>query len=59
MSHKMLNIGTFRTALKAVGKNSKNMRSKIYNFSTLQNIKKQYELCEWLHESKRTKAAAV
>jgi hypothetical protein len=55
----MLNIGTFRTALKAVGKNSKNMRSKIYNFSTLQNIKKQYELCEWLHESKRTKAAAV
>ena len=34
----MVNTVTFSTALKAVGKNSKNMSSKIYNFSTMQNI---------------------
>lgn len=27
-----------------VEKNSKNMNSKIYNFSTMQNIRMQYEL---------------
>jgi hypothetical protein len=40
----MVNAGTFRTALKAGEKNSKNMSSKIYNFSTMQNIRMQYEL---------------
>jgi hypothetical protein len=30
----MVNTLTFRTALKVVGKNSENMSSKIYNFST-------------------------
>ena len=55
----MVNAGTFRTALKAVGKNSENMSSKIYNFSTMQNIRMQYELYEGLHESKGTKAAAL
>jgi hypothetical protein len=35
---------TFRTVLKAVGKSSKKMSSKIYNFSTMQNIMMQYEL---------------
>ena len=45
----MLNSVTFRTALKAVGKNSENMSSKIYNFSTMQNIRMQYELYEGLH----------
>jgi hypothetical protein len=29
----MVNAETFRTALKAVGKNSENMSSKIYNFN--------------------------
>ena len=34
---KMVNVMTFRTALKAVGKNSKNVSSKIYkqDFSTM------------------------
>jgi hypothetical protein len=35
---KMVNAATFRRALKAVGKNSENMTSKIYNFSTMPNI---------------------
>jgi hypothetical protein len=35
----MVNSETFRTALKAVGKNYENMSSKIYNFSTMKNIK--------------------
>jgi hypothetical protein len=30
----MVKAGTFRTALKAVEKSSKNMSSKIHNFST-------------------------
>jgi hypothetical protein len=29
----------FKTALKAVDKNSKNLSSKIYNFSTMQKIR--------------------
>jgi len=33
------NAETFRTALKAVGRNSENMSSGIYNFSTMQNIR--------------------
>jgi hypothetical protein len=39
---------TFRAALKAVGMKSKNMSLKIYNFSTMQNIRMQYELYEGL-----------
>jgi hypothetical protein len=35
----MLNADTFRTALKAIGKNSENMSPGIYNFSTLQKYK--------------------
>jgi hypothetical protein len=49
----MVNAETFRTALKAVGKNSKNMSSKIYNFSTMQNIRMEYELYKEIHRSKR------
>ena len=57
---KMVNAVTFfRTALKAVGKNSENMSSKIYNFSTMQNIRMQYELYKELHRSKGTEAAAL
>jgi hypothetical protein len=41
---KMINFEIFWIALKAVGKNSENMSSKIYNFSTMQNIRMQYEL---------------
>ena len=55
----MVNAETFRTALKAVGKNSENMSSKIYNFSTMQNIRMQYELYKELHRSKGTHAAAL
>ena len=50
----MVTAVTFRIALKAVGKNSENMSSKIYNFSTMQNIRMQYELYEGLHKSKVT-----
>ena len=46
----------FRIALKAVGKNSENMSLKIYNFSTIQNIRMQYELYKKLHTSKGTEA---
>jgi hypothetical protein len=35
----MVNDGTFRTALISEEKNSKNMRSKIYTFSTMQKCK--------------------
>jgi hypothetical protein len=31
------------------------MTSKIYNFSTMENIRMQYELYEGLHESKEQK----
>jgi hypothetical protein len=40
----MVNAGTFRTALRAMGKSSKYMTLKVYNFLTMQNIKMQYEL---------------
>jgi hypothetical protein len=55
----MVNAETFKTALKAVGKNSKHMSLKIYNFSTMQNIRMQYELYKELHRSKGTEAAAL
>jgi hypothetical protein len=57
----MVTAVTFRIALKAVGKNSKNMSSKIYrwDFSTMKNIRMQYELYEGLHGPKKTKAAAL
>jgi hypothetical protein len=35
----MINTGTFRTALKAVGKNSKNVSLKIDNFSIIRKYK--------------------
>jgi hypothetical protein len=35
----MVNAGTFRTALKAMEKNSKNRSSTIHNFSTMQKYK--------------------
>ena len=49
---KMVNAVTFRTAFKAVAKNSENMSSRMYNVSTMQNIRMQYELYEGLHRSK-------
>jgi hypothetical protein len=42
-----------------MGKNSENMSLKIYNFSTMQDIRMQYELYEELHRSQGTKAAAL
>jgi hypothetical protein len=38
---KLVNALTFRTSLRAVGKNSENVSSKLYNFSTLQNVRMQ------------------
>ena len=55
----MINVGTFRTVLKAMEKYSKHVSSKIYNFSTMQNIRMQYELYEGLHGPKRTEAAVL
>ena len=46
-------------ALKAMGKNSENMSSKTYNFSTMQTITMQYELYKEIHRSKRTEQAAL
>jgi hypothetical protein len=50
---------TFRTAFKAVGKNVENMSWKIYNFSTMQNVRTHYELFKELHRSKGTEGAAL
>ena len=47
----------FRAAPKDVS--SKYMSSNIYNFSTMQKIKMQYELYEGLHESKETEVATL
>jgi hypothetical protein len=49
----------FRRALKAVEKNSENICSRMYNFSTMLNLRMQYELYEGLHKPKRTKAASL
>jgi len=53
VSAKIGNTGTFRTILKAVGKNSENMSSRTYNFSTMQNIRIQYELYKELQRTKQ------
>jgi hypothetical protein len=55
ISAKWENAVTFRTALKAVGKNYKNMSSKIYSFSTMQNVRTQYELYEGFCGPKKQK----
>ena len=54
----MVNAGTFRTALKAMGKNSKNTSLKIYDFSAMQKVRMHMNY-ERLRESKGTKAAAL
>ena len=41
---KMVNAVTSRTALKAVRRDSENKNSRMYSFSTMQNIRMQYEL---------------
>jgi hypothetical protein len=40
----MVSAGNLGTALKAIEKKSKNMGLKRYHFSTMQNIRMQYEL---------------
>ena len=55
----MVNADTFRTVLKPVGKSSENFSSRIYNFSTMKNIRMQHELYKELSRSKRTEAAAL
>ena len=47
----MVNSMIFRTALKAEGKNSENMSLRMYTFSTMHNIRMQYELYKELHDS--------
>jgi hypothetical protein len=49
----MVNSATFRTVLKAVGKNFENMSSRIY-FLTMQKIRIQYELYKEPHGPERT-----
>ena len=56
---KTVSAVTFRTAFKAVGKNSENMSSRMYNFSTMQNITMNYELYKGLHRPKRTEVAVL
>jgi hypothetical protein len=55
----MVNTVTFRTTLKAVGNDSENMSSKIYNFLIMQNIRMQYELYKKFHRSKETRTATL
>ena len=45
----MINVGTFRTVLKAMEKYSKHVSSKIYNFSAMQNIRSFTDLKEQRH----------
>jgi hypothetical protein len=56
---RMINALNFRTAFKVVGKNSENTSSRTYNFSTIQNIRIQYESYEGLHKPKRIEAAVL
>ena len=56
---KIVNAVTFRTAFKAVGKNSEINEFKIYNFSAMQNIRMHYELYEVLHGLKRIEATTL
>jgi hypothetical protein len=51
---KIVNAVTFRTALKAVGKNSENMSSKII-LQPCKNIRMQYELYEGLYRPKKNR----
>ena len=53
----IVNAVTSRIALRDVGKSSENMSSRIYNFSTIQNIRMHYELYEELHRPKRKKGS--
>ena len=55
----MVNTVIFRRALKAVGKDSENMSSRMYNFSTMQNIRMHYYFYEGLHGPKNTKVTAL
>jgi hypothetical protein len=55
----MVNAEIFRTALKGVENDSKNMSLKIYNFSTMQKPRMEYELYEELHRLKGTEADAL
>ena len=59
MPQQMVNARTFRTAPKAVGKNTESMSSKIHNYSTMQNIRMEYELYKELHRFKETEAAVL
>ena len=54
----MVNVEAFGTTLMAMGKNSENKSSIMYNFSAMQNIRMQYELYEGIHGPKSTKTDA-
>ena len=56
---KMVNAVTFKTVLKPAGKISENMSSRMYNFSTPQNIRRQYELYEGLYGLKKTRGSCT
>jgi hypothetical protein len=55
----MVKALTFSIALTAVGKNSENTSSKIYNFSTMRNLRMQYELYEGILRFKKAEAASL
>jgi hypothetical protein len=55
----MINAGTFRTALKALGKSSKYMSLKICFSQLCKNVRMQYELYTELHRCKGTEAATL
>jgi hypothetical protein len=59
MSPQNCNAEISRTTLQAVERNSENMSSRIYNFSSMQNIRIQYELYKELCRPERTKAAVL
>lgn len=56
-NRKVVNAMTFRTALKAERMNSENRSLRIYNISSMQNIRMQYKLYEGLLRHERTEAA--
>jgi hypothetical protein len=59
VSNVSVNIGTFRTALIAVEKNSKNTSLKYIIFQLCKNIRMQYELYKELHRSKGPETAGT
>jgi hypothetical protein len=50
---------SFKTALNAVGKNAEDMSQKIYDFSTMENLRIQYKLYTEFNISRGTGIAVL